>query len=325
MDVQHSIQLAAKRAGLTPHVIRAWEKRYEAVSPDRSGTNRRRYSDEEIDRLRLLGVLRKMGHPIGGIARLPTPTLRDLAAAPAASALTADTTAPASPSYSVATALADSLEAIRQMDAEGLADLLERSAIALGQHGLLERLVSPLARRLGELWADGTLTAAHEHFATNVLRTFLLRDSRAFAVGSQAPLLVVTTPAGQLHELGATIVAATARDLGWRVRYLGPNLPAADIASAAVATSAKAVALSIVYPGDDPELPGELTLLRRLLPRPIEIIAGGAAAGCYAPVLLACGVITTDEIGKFSSFLTRTRMPAAPPPDSAHSSSSTFQ
>jgi methylmalonyl-CoA mutase cobalamin-binding domain/chain len=193
------------------------------------------------------------------------------------------------------------------MDAETLGANLERSSIALGQRGLLERFVSPLARRIGELWENGTMTAAHEHFASNVLRQFLLRGSRAYSAGVNAPLLVVTTPTGQLHELGAAIVAASARDLGWRVLYLGANLPAADIAHAAIQNSARVVALSIVYPGDDDSLPGELALLRRLVPAGIDIIAGGAAAPAYRAVMDAAGIIQLENLDAFTGTLTGLR------------------
>ncbi len=307
MDVQHSIQLAAKKAGLTPHLIRAWERRYDAVSPNRTDTNRRRYSEEEIERLRLLALATRAGHRIGDIARLPTTVLREMAGALQAPA---SATALPSLSFSAEETLADALEAVRSMDDSLLQSILSRAAVALGQRGLLERIISPLARRVGELWAAGSMTAAHEHFVSNLLRLFLLRGSRAYAEGPNSPLLVVTTPAGQLHELGAAIVAAAAGDLGWRTLYLGPNLPAADIAHAAVSSKARAVALSIVYPGDDPDLPQELAHLRKLLPKEISIIAGGAAAMAYASALDTNEILLTDALDDLAAFLTRARMPA---------------
>lgn len=308
VKIQHSIQLAAKRAGLTAHVIRAWEKRYDAVSPDRTDTNRRLYSEDEIERLRLLGVLTREGHRIGDIARIPTPDLSrmeaELGNVPRASHMAVS-------GFSEAGALNESIDAIRRMDADGLEAIVAGGAVALGQRGLLGRLISPLAQRIGELWASGSLSAAHEHFASSVLRQFVLRGSRSFPTGSNAPVMIVTTPAGQLHELGAAIVAATARDLGWRVVYLGPNLPAADIAHAAVANAARVVALSIVYPPDDPELRGELSLLLRLLPAETSIIAGGAAAPAYAASPKAAGIIVTDNLDELSGELAKIRASAA--------------
>ena len=70
----------ARRTGLSAHVIRIWEKRYGAVQPERTGTNRRLYSEEQIERLSLLREITRAGHSIGPVAKLPTEKLRKLAA-----------------------------------------------------------------------------------------------------------------------------------------------------------------------------------------------------------------------------------------------------
>jgi len=77
-NIQYSIKIAASRSGLTPHVIRVWERRYGAVEPDRTGTNRRLYSDAEIERLSLLRHAIEAGHRIGNIARLDLDQLRSI-------------------------------------------------------------------------------------------------------------------------------------------------------------------------------------------------------------------------------------------------------
>jgi MerR family transcriptional regulator, light-induced transcriptional regulator len=305
VELRHPIHLAAKRSGLTPHVIRAWERRYDAVSPGRTDSNRRLYSDAEIDRLQLLAALTQTGHRIGDIARLPTETLRERAAEAAT-----ESRVPAGPPriFGSSDAIAHAIDAVGRMDAAALGAILDGCAVALGQRGFLERFVSPLARRIGELWAHGAFTAAHEHFASNELRDHLLRGSRVYSVSADAPLAIVTTPSGQLHELGAAIAAAAARDSGWRALYLGPNLPAADIAHAAVSNSARLVALSIVYPEDDFTLPSELALLRRLVPAEIAIVAGGAATHAYQDVLRIAGIPAMDSLGDFARHLAQARM-----------------
>jgi len=68
---QHPIQVAARRSGLTSDVIRAWERRYRAVEPGRSATNRRLYSDDDVERLLLLGQVTRAGRRIGDVAGLP--------------------------------------------------------------------------------------------------------------------------------------------------------------------------------------------------------------------------------------------------------------
>ena len=77
----HAIKAVSRRTGLSAHVIRIWEKRYGAVEPERTGTNRRLYSEDQIQRLGLLRDLTHAGHSIGHVAKLPPAKLRELAAA----------------------------------------------------------------------------------------------------------------------------------------------------------------------------------------------------------------------------------------------------
>jgi MerR family transcriptional regulator, light-induced transcriptional regulator len=305
LEVQHSIKFAAQKSGLTPHVIRIWEKRHDAVSPERTDTNRRRYTDAEIERLSLLRAATHAGHSIGNIARLPVEKLRELVGE-----ISAPPAAVAKSAKNPAAFVAEALTAIEQSNPTELQEVLSRAAVAFGPHGLLEKVVSPLAHQIGELWREGTITAAHEHFASPVIRDFLLRNSKPYAMNGSAPTLVVGTPAGQLHELGAVMVAAAANDMGWRVIYLGTSLPALELAGAAIQHKARAVALSIVFPGDDPNLPQELESLRKHLPADIDLIVGGRAAVSYATTFEKIQALQTRGIKELYRILEQMRMPA---------------
>jgi DNA-binding transcriptional MerR regulator/methylmalonyl-CoA mutase cobalamin-binding subunit len=300
MDISCSIQVAAKRAGLTAHVIRIWEKRYGAVTPERTGSNRRLYGEEAVTRLRLLGVATRSGHRIGDIARLPTEELKKLAAEGTEDLGPEDWSTPGQ-------ALDIALGATRRLDQPALERVLNSALARLGQHGFLAHLVAPLVREVGDAWLRGDLTAAHEHFASGVIRTRLLSASRPYAEPRNAPLMIVTTPAGQVHELGAAMVAAAARDVGWRVLYLGPSLPAAEIASAAHQHKAEVVALSLVFPGDDDTLGHELRTLRTLLPAGTELLVGGRAAQAYAGVLHEVQAVQVDALDNLYVHLERFR------------------
>jgi MerR family transcriptional regulator, light-induced transcriptional regulator len=308
-EIQHSIRVAAKRSGLSTHVIRIWEKRYDAVSPDRTDTNRRLYSEEEIERLVLLRMATTAGHSIGNIARLPTDKLRGLVSTSTTGTNSATTLATASGSEAT---IAAALDRIRAMDGAGLETVLNRASVQLGQHGLLQVVIAPLAVQIGELWLKGELTAAHEHFASSVIRGFLMRNARSYAAHGAMPTIIVTTPAGQLHELGAVMVAAAAADVGWRVVYLGPSLPAAEIAGAAQQHQARAVALSIVFPADDPLLPAELKRLRDALPSSTRVILGGRAANAYQAFVRGADFWETKELGDVYPLLEKLRHPPMP-------------
>ena len=282
-DSHHAIKVVARRTGLTAHVIRIWEKRYAAVEPERTGTNRRLYSDAQIERLSLLRDITRGGHSIGNVAKLPTDKLRKLAA----ESVAVNGRATLSLSHTEATPdfLDESIAAVKALDSRALENALKRGATELGALGLLQGVIAPLAQTIGELWRDGSITAAHEHFASAVIRIFLGHAARPFGGMDNAPVLVVATPAGQIHELGALLVGAAAANIGWHVTYLGASLPAAEIAGAARQNRARAVALSLVYPEDDPRLEGELTRLRELLPPEVTLLTGGRAMPAYRDAL----------------------------------------
>jgi len=104
------------------------------------------------------------------------------------------------------------------------------------------------------------------------------------------------------------MVAAAANDFGWRVVYLGPSLPASEIAGAAVRTKARAVALSLVYPADDPNLPAELETLRTCLPASIRLLVGGHAAPAYRLVLERIGATCLHSLGDVYAQLAEWRL-----------------
>ena len=303
-EVFHSIKAVAQQTGLSTHVIRVWEKRYGAVRPVRSDSNRRVYSSSEVHRLDLLRRATELGHSIGNIARLAPESLAQLLESqPVIQETGATNRSPAHPSQNGATHPEDAQQLvetcmghIRNLDHQGLEKVLGTAMVALGHQGMLQRLVAPLAFTIGEEWRQGVLKVAHEHFASAVIRTFLWSASRPFSPSDSSPNLIVATPSGQHHELGAVMVAAVARNRGWHVTYLGTCLPAAEIAGAAIQNGSRAVLLSIVYPEDDANLPAELRNLRKLLPNDVKILAGGRASVGYKQCLHEVGAVSMDSL-----------------------------
>ena len=160
--------------------------------------------------------------------------------------------------------------------------LLDRGAVELGSPAELQKFVAPLAEKVGDLWRAGEVSVAHEHFMTSHIGEFLAGFARPYAENISAPHLVLATPAGQLHELGALIVAAAARSHGWQTTYLGAALPIEELAGAVQKLRPRAVGLSIVYPPDDAALRRDLRKLPRLLSDGVAILIGGRSAGGYA-------------------------------------------
>lgn len=305
---RHPVRVVAARTGLSPHVLRAWERRHRVVEPGRSEGGQRLYSDLDIARLRLLHRLTEQGHGIGRLARLPLQELERLAAqAPAA-------TASDRSSADAAVLRRAVLEAVRRLDAGELYAGLERAVVNMGVPAFLDTVAAPTLHDIGRQWREGSLGVAHEHLATAVFRRVLGWILGLYEVNAAAPRLVAATPAGERHELGAMLAAAAAAADGWGVTYLGADLPSEEIAAAARQVGAQAVALSIVYAGDDAALAGELERVCRGLPRDCALLLGGAGAGAarFRNLSGAAGVEPVDSLAELRRVLQRHRTSAAP-------------
>jgi DNA-binding transcriptional MerR regulator/methylmalonyl-CoA mutase cobalamin-binding subunit len=316
-EYTHPIGVVARQTGLTSHVIRIWEKRYGAIEPQRTPTNRRLYSDRDIARLQLLRRATLTGHSIGQVSRLSDEQLRALVAADESSDVSPFPKATTRREDVSPQAILDAcIDHVERLDAAGMQDILTRASVLLSQPALIEQVIVPLMYRIGDLWHEGALRVAHEHLTSAVVRTLLGSMSRGFIATASAPNLVVATPSGHLHELGALIVATVAAADGWRVTYLGPSLPAEEIAGAAQQHGAQAVALSIIYPTDDPYLRQELMTLRRGLASGVAILVGGQAAAAYQDVLQEVDAVWVKDLSALRKCLEliRLRKPDAPSP-----------
>jgi MerR family transcriptional regulator, light-induced transcriptional regulator len=305
-SLRHPIGVVARRTGLKPDLIRAWERRYGAVAPGRTDTRRRFYSDEDVERLLLLRRVVSTGRGISQVAGLSNEELQALVEAePAPPPAQTPPRQPAPPSITgdldelTEGYLARCLSAAQRLDVRDLEIQLDRASVAFSRTSLLERLLVPLMQRIGELWHQGTLRPIHEHMASSVVRSFLGGMHGAYNAEAAAPHVVVTTPARQHHELGALLAAATAAGEGWQVTYLGPELPPEEIAAAALQKDARAVALSITYPPDDPLLMDELRRLRRLLDSRTALIVGGRSSQAYSQVLQEIGAHHIGDLADF--------------------------
>ncbi|NBV84849.1 MAG: MerR family transcriptional regulator [Verrucomicrobia bacterium] len=287
----HSIQIVSQRTGLSAHTIRAWERRYRAIQPARSQGRHRLYSESEVERLRLLANATQAGWMISRLAHLDNERLRSLSEPNSGDGVNmVGESASASPLVvGPAASLEGAFAAIEQLDAWALEDLLQQAQVAYGDQGFLRHMLAPLAREVGERWRSGKLTGAQEHFFTETAKAMAWNLTRQCRLSTGAPRLVVGTPVGQIHDFGALLVAATAANAGWRVAFVGANLPAFELAGAVRTFGASALALSLVYPENDPALILDLKRLGQALPAHIQVFAGGRAAANYARALGSMG------------------------------------
>lgn len=294
-QARHPMAVVCRRTGLKPDLLRAWERRYGIVRPGRSQTGRRLYTDGDIERLLLLKRAVDGGRPIGHLVRLDRRQLEELITADDGARLRGPGPEEVTHHRAGDGTLDACLAAIQAFDTSRFAYELERASHELGRRQLIDRLVAPLLRSLGEQWQQGIIGPAQEHAATAVLRTFLGHLPVPPRSG-MVPRLVATTPAGELHELGALLAAATAAGEGWAVLYLGPNLPAEEIAAAAEAVDARAILVSTVQDGGT-VMSRELERLTTLAGVRRTVIVGGRAANHHGAVVRRRGGRVIDDLG----------------------------
>lgn len=276
----YSLGAVARLTGLSPHVLRAWERRYGAVKPLRTPGGTRRYRESDVARLRRLRAAVQAGHSISEVANASDAELDHRLQL-----------SPALPTPS----LAPLLEAIEQLDGPGAERLLGTQLAALGPARFVRSVASPLLHAIGARWESGQLCIASEHLASSILRSLLGSALRTTSAAMQAPPVLFTTLPGEAHELGALMAAVTTADAGGHPIFVGGNLPVSEIVDAAEVVGAAAVAVGVCHVnGGDPRQ--ALALLRESLPARVELWVGGPGSGDIGLPARVARIGDTEEL-----------------------------
>ncbi len=267
---KYRIGLVARLTGISAHQLRVWERRYKTVEPARSAGGDRLYSDSDVARLRKLKKLNDLGHSIGRVAHLSATELADLLEGHVAAE------EPRDPLLLVDRIRTQFLQSIARMDILEAERSLARASVAFDPRVFVGEVLLPSLREVGNRWAGGEFTIAQEHGASQVLRTQLGALMRLYTPDVGARVVVCATLADELHEFGALAAALTAASNGWKVVYLGPNLPASEIANAVKTAQAELLLVSAVVAR--PELEQQLGSLDKNLPKGVRVILGGTGA-----------------------------------------------
>jgi MerR family transcriptional regulator, light-induced transcriptional regulator len=333
---RHPIGVVAFRTGLSRSLLRAWERRYGAVTPGRSDGGRRLYSDADLAKLRLLRGAVDAGRSIGDVAHLSVPELEALVredrgfrladGQPPARGNPSEEAGPkptAGASRGGGPGLEDvldagaygprvwaGLESVRALDDSALEHLLEREAASLDPTGLVDEFLVPLLEGIGTLWKEGSLSPAGERLASGVIASFLNRLIRTLQGPPTSPLILVATPSGTRHEIGALLAGAAAAGEGWRVTPLGPDLPAEHIAGAAIQREATTVALSVIHLPPGSKAIEEILELRKLLPGTVDLVVGGAGIRTATADSLGGRISLLPDLGALRAYCESRLRPA---------------
>jgi DNA-binding transcriptional MerR regulator len=255
VNAQLRIGELARRTGVAPELLRAWERRYGLLAPTRTAAGYRLYSEADVRRIGRMRELVARGISAAEAART---TLEEAAGgthvAPEAAAA----------------ALRDALDRLDDVAAHTAFDrLLADVTVA----AVLEQVVLPLLRELGEAWARGEATVAQEHFASNLLHGRLLGLARGWDRGA-GPRAVLACPPGERHDLGLIAFGLALREHGWRITFLGADTPVDSLVDTASRLEPAAIVLGLTDPERLPAVEAALPELRRQAP----VWLGGAGA-----------------------------------------------
>ena len=264
----YSIKAVAQATGLTVETLRAWERRYGIVAPNRDASGRRVYRPEDVLRLRRLREATERGHSIGRLAGLGDDELAALLNESADRRTRATTNA-------FVERILESAQRFRSAECE---QALTLAIAMLPPQQLVSDVLQPLLREVGERWHRGEFAISQERLVSTIVRRHVGLMLDAYDRNARrAPIVFATLP-GERHELGLLTSAMMCASRGFKTHYLGPDLPPAEIARFAREVNAAVVALSVVLQDRAADAPAQLGELVSHLPAETAVWLGGTTA-----------------------------------------------
>lgn len=215
----YSIKDLERLTGIKAHTIRMWEKRYGIISPNRTDTNIRKYTDCEVKKLLNIAVLNKHGIKISKLAQLSDKELREDVVS-------------LNEGFNISSVQIEYLViSMIDLDEAKFETVLNRSIIKNGFEETVQSLLFPFFDRVGLLWQTGAITPAHEHFVSNLIRQklFVAIDRIVPDYKNTAPTFVFFLHEKELHEIGLLFFNYVAKKWGVRTIYLGQIVPLQDL------------------------------------------------------------------------------------------------
>lgn len=216
----YSIKDLEKISGIKAHTIRIWERRYQLIEPQRTSTNIRFYSDDDLKRILNVSILNQNGFKISKIASMSAEQLRERVLD-----LCLDT-------RNTDVQIESLLVAMLELDEAKFTNVLTNSIIKQGFESTVESILFPFLDRIGILWQAGTINPSQEHFISNLIRQKLIvaidNEMQNF-IPKSGKSIVFFLPENELHEIGLLFYSLIARKEGYNVIYLGAAVPIEDL------------------------------------------------------------------------------------------------
>ena len=291
----HRIHRVAKLTGLSKDVIRVWERRYGLVKPSRSSNRYREYSDEEVALLRFVKAQMEQGATIGSLAAEGHDPI--IARMHVATPVSVEEQKPHE------RLLDDLMESLHPLNKAGFERRLNGAVAVIPFEEAVQRILLPLQRRVGELWHQGRLNVAVEHYVTKIIQQKLFSVMNQLPVNEFGPRILIACPEGETHEIGAQAVAYIAAMRGCHVYYLGPNLPSSDLATFCETIKPDLVLLSLTEIKEEAAALQQLKELEKLATR-WSVGVGGQGALAFTDRLRDTNIELLDDLTALHSRLT---------------------
>lgn len=219
MPVKYSIKDLERLSGVKAHTLRIWEQRYDLLSPQRTSTNIRFYSNEDLKKILNVSLLNNHGYKISNIASLSAENLF----LEAGKLLN---------SYKKESDQIENLMlALLDWDEHKFEHSIEESILHFGIEKTVEKIVFPFLKQLGNMWQAGIVNPAQEHFISNLIRQKIIVETDKLGSQSKADAkrCILYLPTNELHEIGLLYSNFLARKKGYRCLYLGQSVPFEDL------------------------------------------------------------------------------------------------
>lgn len=263
----------SRRTGVNPDVLRAWERRYRLLRPRRTPGGTRLYSATDETRVRLMQRYIADGLPPAQAAEMVTAARLTVRPGQAAAVTPAE----------VAAAHAEMHASLDRFDETSAQRALERLFGAYSPLAVVRDVMMPYLAEIGDRWAEGHVSVAQEHFASNFLHARLLAFARGWDRGL-GPRAVVACAPDEQHTFGLIAFGVALHHFGWRITYLGANTGVAMIAEAATHVEPDLVVVTAALPERLVPILDELRVLGERWPTAI------AGAGASAALAAGAGV-----------------------------------
>ncbi|HLV70913.1 MAG TPA: MerR family transcriptional regulator [Xanthomarina sp.] len=216
MSVYTMAQIVAL-TGVKAHTLRKWETRYNFLEPERTDTNIRYYSDKQLKKLMNIGILTRNGYRISKIDKMSDEEIHKHIAT---------TLIESSEEDDISALIISALE----MDEVTFDSILKEQIVKRGLLQTTTQIIYPFLNQIGVLWGINKVMPAQEHFVSNLIKKKMFAAIDVLPYPKEdAPVILMFLTENEHHEIGLLLAYYMARDLGWKVYYLGQNVPTENI------------------------------------------------------------------------------------------------